>query len=470
MPISWSNPIPGRLRHLCCCVGLLAGATLVLPCYRLGAADDVGVAPDPEITPPASGQDPNGRIPRIAKPDDLPDPERWRYLPPARIKKGGFFDRFGITTFAIPIFFSQEATGTGAGVGLIDADFRGQDRRESVGAFISRTTLGQEQYAAFWRHNLEQRPAGNGGIYQRETEFVRATVGYRRTLTARFFGYGPDTAKDDQTSYTDATAWVGGGIQGSPVQGLPSLLGQFDLRLEHHDLAPGKVNGKSSTTDIYPELVAQGDRLGTAIVHTGLAWDTRDSSANPYRGFSVALDQDTRFDDHGDTSAVVTARATFAQALPSPFHDGGAADLRRRGPEENPPTDVFAIGGSLKRAYGPVPFYARPSLGGPDNLRGYLADRFTDAVAWNISAEWRTWILPRGFTISGDVRVERLGLAPFIDIGRVGRDVKEAFAGPVEVNPGLSLRIGWERALVFRLDIAKSKDQVGVNFQAGMAF
>ncbi len=470
MPISWSSPIPGRLRHLRGRVGLLIGLALVQPSQRLAAADAIGAAPDPEITLPASGQDPDGRIPRIAKPDDLPDPDRWRYLPPARIKKGDFFDRFGITTFAIPVVFSQEATGTGAGIGLIDADFRGQDRRESIGAFFSRTTLGQEQYAAFWRRNLEQRPAGNGGIYQRETAFVRATAGYRRTLTARFFGYGPDTAKDDQTSYTDAATWVGGGIQGSPLRRLPHLLGQLDLRLEHHDLAAGKVDGKSSTADLYPELVAQGDRLGAAIVHTGLSWDTRDSAANPYRGFSLALDQDTRFDDRGDASAVVTGSATFAQALPSPFHDGGAADLRKRGPEENPPTDIFAVGAFLKHAYGPVPFYARPSLGGSDSLRGYLADRFVDTVAWSVSAEWRTWILPRGFTIAGDVRVERLGLAPFIDLGRVGRDLQQAFSGTPEINPGLSLRIGWERALVFRLDVARSKDQVGVNFEAGMAF
>ena len=35
---------------------------------------------------PLDGLDPDGRIPRIQLPGDLPHPERWRYTPPGRIK------------------------------------------------------------------------------------------------------------------------------------------------------------------------------------------------------------------------------------------------------------------------------------------------------------------------------------------------------------------------------------------------
>jgi hypothetical protein len=37
---------------------------------------------------PLQGMEPSGRIPKVALPDDLPNPERWRYLPEGRIKPG----------------------------------------------------------------------------------------------------------------------------------------------------------------------------------------------------------------------------------------------------------------------------------------------------------------------------------------------------------------------------------------------
>ena len=438
----------------------------------LSAVEVDSEAPDPgtvAATTATLGQDPDGRIPLIAKPAEIAGQERWRYIPAARVKEGGFIERFGITTFAVPFVFSEEAIGTGVGIGLIDIDFMHHDRRDTAALFASRTTLGQEQYALVWQHLLQSRRMPDGGILQKETSFIDASANYSNTLTERFFGLGPDTTKQDETSYTDRATWAEIGVQGEPTR-LPDLIGQVHLRAEHHQLAAGEVPGEPSTTVAYPTLTSEADDITSLIVRTGVIWDTRDSSANPYRGYSLGVEADSYLDSGGPPAVILTGTATFTQSIPSLFHDGGLHDLRTRGPEENPPTDVIAVGGFWKRAYGDLPFYYLPSLGGANSLRGYVANRFVDAVAWDVSAEWRTWILPRGFTIYDDIRVERLGLAPFCDIGRVGHDAQQALAGPVEVNPGISLRMEFERAFVLRLDVARSADQIGVNFEAGMSF
>ena len=50
---------------------------------------------------------------------------------------------------------------------------------------------------------------------------------------------------------------------------------------------------------------------------------------------------------------------------------------------------------------------------GPDTLRGYIANRFTDDASWHAVAEYRFWIIPRGFAVTDTIRIERVGMALF---------------------------------------------------------
>ncbi len=418
-----------------------------------------------------SGQDADGRIPLQPLPAGIDERDRWRYLPPARMKVGSFIDRFGVTSYAFPIVFSEEAIGTGVGAGIVDTDFRNRGRAEIAVAFASITTEGQQQYVAAWRRNLHQVPEPRGGVFQRENANLGLQAGYSRTLTRRFFGFGPRSRFDDQTSYTDEAVESEAELQGHPLPGAAAVVGVIGLRIERHRLGRGRVAEHPTTPETYPDLVARADGVTSGVLRTGLAWDGRDSSANPYRGFTLGIDVDWRIDDrsHG-IGAVVGGRASWIVPIPSLFHDSGAADLAAKGPEENPPTDVIAVGVLVQDSRGDLPFYALPSLGGPNTLRGDLEGRYTDRAAWHASAEWRTWIMPRGFHIAGDARIERLGLAPFIDLGTVAPRLGDLPDARIHRSIGLGLRFCFERAVVLRLDVARSEDQTGVNFTAGMAF
>ncbi len=45
------------------------------------------------------GTEKNGRIPKSKRPDDLPHPNRWRYVPEGRLMDGNIFDRFLVSSF-----------------------------------------------------------------------------------------------------------------------------------------------------------------------------------------------------------------------------------------------------------------------------------------------------------------------------------------------------------------------------------
>ena len=94
---------------------------------------------------PFAGVDRDGRIPKVALPDDLPNPERWRYIPEGRLKPGNLFQRFLVSSFLAPFVFRSGDVGWGGGIALTDIDFRTQRRREFAGAFLSYTEKGQQK-------------------------------------------------------------------------------------------------------------------------------------------------------------------------------------------------------------------------------------------------------------------------------------------------------------------------------------
>ena len=410
---------------------------------------------------PFRGLDQDGRIPD-AKPAGLPDAERWRYIPEGRIKPGSPWERLYVSTFVAPIFFYEEAIGAGAGVAYTDIDFREQRRREFLGMFVAWTTEGQESYTGVWQRWLDFQEVPGGGVIIDERSYLRCIAGYERTRTRRFFGIGSDTTADDETSYTDEVsqanvrseyalphAWVvGAGVGG-----------------EHRNLAAGYLSGVPTTGDQHPGLVAAGDRITQGWVAGSLRYDTRDSPEVPYHGWSLGVEWQgpvaTTYRAHG---GVATMRGTLTVPLPGIFHAGGV------GAEENPPTDTLAFGASTSAAHGDLPFWALPSLGGSNTLRGYLADRFTDRAAWNAAVEWRLWVIPRGYAFTDSIRIERLGLAPFVDVGSVADNPGAFDEAQVRHSIGIGFRAMFERNAVFRLDIARSPEQVGVNFDFGMAF
>jgi hypothetical protein len=414
---------------------------------------------------PFAGMDKDGRIPKKKLPPDITNPDRWRYIPEGRIKPGNVLQRLFVSSFIAPILFFEQDVGAGGGVALTDIDFRQQRRQEFAGIFLSHTTEGQQRYTMVWQRWLNHRELENGGVAFEERSYIRGGTGYQKTLTVRFFGIGPDTSEDDETSYTEESVHARFLIQESFPDPGDKPVYRLSINAAHHDLFEGQVSGVPSTDDEHPDLFEDGEDYDILSLQGMLRYDTRDSQHAPYEGGLAELNvSGIPLQSNEELAAVTSIETNYAFKVPGIFHDDGDAD------EEHPPTDAFALGGQLITTHGELPFWALPSLGGRDTLRGYIQNRFTDRAAWHAAAEYRIWFLPRGFPLTETIRIERVGLAFFYDVGTVDDNVSDLMSATVHDSYGVSLRFSLERTALFRADLGFSDEGTNFTFAFGLSF
>jgi hypothetical protein len=461
-----------------------------LVCSRASLGPAAGRAAGPEASPPPEtddtrdeetieveeatdaydpweGMDRDGRIVAVKKPEQLPNPERWRYIPEGRIKPGNVFQRLLVSSFIAPFIFRDSDVGTGFGIALTDVDFRQKRRREFLGAFLSYTTKGQQKYSLVWRRWLHHVDLPEGGVLQEERSFWRARASYSKTLTRRFFGIGPDTDESDETSYQDKAVYLSLGVQSSFPEPGSNLVWELGTRAELHNLGDGSVSGAPDTSDEFPLIFADAENRNMGWLVSTIRWDTRDSTINPYRGWMVGADLDGALaQTDGQVGGVARVFGTKVFPVPGVFHDGGDSL------EENPPTDVLAFGFTTQQAFGDLPFYSLPTLGGEDTMRGYIEGRFYDDASWLIISEYRVWVVPRGFKIpfTKTIRIERVGVAFFYEVGAVADDWPALFSAKVRHSYGVGLRMTLERTAPFRIDLGFSEDGLQVSLGFGLTF
>ncbi len=424
--------------------------------------------PAPSTLPPVDpelGWAKGGVIPRESRPSDIDHPERWRYLPPGRIVPGSMLDRFLITSFIGPYAYYTREVGFGAGVAITDIDFRAQHRREAASISAERSTLGEEQYSIDWSRDLGHIDLPNGGVFEEERSWVSLDAGYHRVLTRRFFGFGADTPSANETSYTDESSFAGASISRALPRLGDDLVVSAGLQWQYHNLAAGHASGVPSTTVAYSGLVAPVDGNSSGWVDLGVAYDTRDSPPNPYRGWNAGLSLAAApWSSSAHAGGIVTANASAVMPVAGLFH-GPGFDW-----EEDPPTDVLAIGGFVSASYGNLPYYDLPSLGGSDTLRAYIADRFSGRDAWSMEMEYRFWTVPRGIYITRHIGIERMGLAPFIDLGSVADTPARLLHSRLHETIGIGARAMVERAALFRADFGWWRDSSAFTGGYGLTF
>ncbi|MCG8588550.1 MAG: BamA/TamA family outer membrane protein [Proteobacteria bacterium] len=433
------------------------------------AAEDAPVQlaltePEEEFDP-FEGIDPDGRIPTVERPPELPNPGRWRYIPEGRIKPGNVLQRFLVSSFIAPFVTSDSDVGTGGGLALTDIDFRRQRRREFAGAFVSYTSKGQRSGSFLWRRWLHHIDLPTGGVLQEERSFVGFGAGYRRSLTRRFFGLGDDTEESDETSYTDEVFDAEIELNRSlPKAGSDWVL-RVGLRGEFHELSDGRVSGRPDTEDVFPELFADAEDHNLGYLNVGLRWDTRDSQRQPYTGFVLEGFVDAALVQRGgDVGARYTLEASKVFRVPGLFHSGGDPD------EEHPPTDSLAFGLLTQTTSGDLPFFALPTLGGSVRHRGFIEGRFRDRSAWLGVVEYRPWVIARGIPITRTIRIERIGVGLFYELGSVADDWPDLFEAKLHQSYGAGLRFSLERSAIFRVDLGFSEDGLNVGARFGLSF
>ncbi len=420
----------------------------------------------------AAGYDPNQNmaadgttVVRPQLPDDLPNPERWRYTPGGRIKPGDMFDRFLVSSFITPILFREEDIGFGGGVAVTDVDFRNRQWRELLNAVVSYSEEGQQQLSMHWRRWLNHRSIPAGGIIRDERSTVAVSAHYSRTLTRRFFGLGSRTPESAESSYTEEFGLVGVGTRFSVPEAGDDTMLSFGAEVQHHGLQRGRVEAVPSTDDVFRAQFVEADGVDQLWLSAGAAFDARDSLANPYEGFRIGASVAVAPLQTGlDAGALFSLDANGAVRLPPLLHDGGSAE------QQNPPTDVLAVGGFVTAAAGELPYYSLPTLGGEDTLRGYIQRRFTDRVAVHGTVEYRFAIVPYGIRITDTIRIERIGAALFYDFGTLADDLDALGSGRFLDSYGAGFRIGFAREALFRVDLGFSEEDRLLTIAFGNTF
>ncbi|NCF98749.1 MAG: BamA/TamA family outer membrane protein [Planctomycetia bacterium] len=404
--------------------------------------------------------------------EELAYPDRWRWVPNDRLPKGGLVNRLLVTSFVSPIFFFEGDVGAGGGVGVTDIDFLGKRRSQFANTWITYTSEGQQRFSFSWRKWLAHIDDPGRGILQGDRDHVGISLESSRTLTSRFFGLGASTTLDDESSFTRATDSLGFNLQKSlPQIGGPWIY-SLGVTLQTDDISSGQVSEALNTVDEYPILTSEGDDFGAVWVQGSLRHDTRDAQHLPYEGHTIGISllgcpivsQETNTDSL-EGGLITTLHGSWVRPVAPLFHSGG--DQNR----EHPPIDSIAGYLKLSMSSGELPFWSLPSLGGSNSLRGSISGRWRGQHAWSAGAEWRPWVIPEGFAIYEDIRLERGGFALFLDLGSVSESLDQLIEEPVHYSYGIGLRFTFERQALFRADLGRSDDgEMNMSIRYGLPF
>ena len=240
-----------------------------------------------------------------------------------------------------------------------------------------------------------------------------------------FFGIGPDSARANQTSYAIRSDLFGAR---AGVRPLPLVMAGGGLEYLNPRLGEGKDSRVPSIETLFTPSSAPG--LGESVDYLRsmafLEVDYRQPK-NPRRGGWYRVDF-SRDDDR------TTGRYTFNRVDTDLRQFVGVLAGRR----------VIAarlfVSTSDTGAGRVMPFYAMPTLGGNDSLRGFREYRFRGPHAILTQAEYRYEIW------SG------LDGALFYDAGKVADSRSDLNFKDLESDYGFGFRFNTDNAIVFRVD------------------
>ena len=266
---------------------------------------------------------------------------------------------------------------------------------------------------------------------------------WQRSAFFRFFGLGPDTPENAETSYTRARVHAGAryglNLGGNWNAGVGIL---FDTDAVQDMGVPGLPLSRR----VFPNAPGMGGStiMGQAI---DLRFDTRPNFENSERGLFA------------------NAAAGVVEGLSgSPSYLRGSVRVRALHPE------LGFIAGAARFDWTGIstpraPFYDQSTLGGAFLLRGFTEDRFIDQNAWTFEAEQRIRLFQTHiYGVTADWRID-----PFIAVGQVYRAIDQAFSRP-RVAGGVGLRAWVRPNVVGRIDIANGGEGWKVYVEIGYPY
>jgi outer membrane protein assembly factor BamA len=268
---------------------------------------------------------------------------------------------------------------------------------------------------------------------------------YQNAASMPYYGEGPNSSKDNQSDYrSEFTSAHFGGQFHFLDQKLSAGYSVGGLLV---NVGPGDRGGWRSTDEIFneantPGLEKQSNFItGTALITADL---TTPSFSNP-KGLILEA-QDTQFwDQSGNNSSfhLLQTQATYYV----PFING-MRTLAFRARNET----TFHADGQQ------VPFYLQPTLGGPNDLRGYERYRYYDNGSSLLSAEYK-------WSVAGSVE-----MALFGDGGNVYSRPGLIGLRELRGDGGFGVRFKNKQQEIMRFDVGFSPEGVKVWFVFNNAF
>ena len=266
-----------------------------------------------------------------------------------------------------------------------------------------------------------------------------------RSLFYRFFGLGPDTEADAESSYTRLHGYV------SYRKGI-NLLHSFNIGVEldaARDIVQAiGVSGLPLSPDVFPTVQGMtgpgASILGQAI---DFRYDSRPLLDYSERGFYSRLRLGIVEGLSGSPSFF---RSQFQAKALIPEADWLQGGVRLFWNHVSSPN---------------IPFFYKSSLGGAFLLRGFTADRFVDQGAWTIEIEQRIRLLQTHiYGVTGDWRVD-----PFIAVGQVYANPSDIFSH-IRVTGGLGFRAFVRPNVLGRVDLAAGGEGLKTYVEIGYPF
>ncbi|HTF62858.1 MAG TPA: BamA/TamA family outer membrane protein [Edaphobacter sp.] len=282
------------------------------------------------------------------------------------------------------------------------------------------------------------------GLMNNHLEF-NANGAYENAASMPYYGEGPDSSKSNRSDFRRefTTAHFGGQVHFLDKR-LSAGYAAGGLLV---NVGPGDLGGWPSTDQIFneantPGLEKQSNFItGTASMVANLSTQ---GFSNP-KGLVVEAD-DTQFWDQSGNNASFHRLQTQATYY-VPFMNGmrTLAFRARNETTFHDPTQQ-------------VPFYLQPTLGGPDDLRGYERYRFYGNGASVLSGEYR-WSV-----------AESLELAVFGDGGNVYDRPGLIGLRDLRGDGGFGVRFKNKQQTIMRFDVGVSPEGVKVWFVFNSVF
>jgi len=243
-------------------------------------------------------------------------------------------------------------------------------------------------------------------------------LNYNSDYFPRFYGFGNNSAEDDETSYTSRTREAVAHLGYQVTQSLELI---WQERLTMTSLSDKHLPSLPATVELFPEAVRI--RQNTTFAHRlSLSYDTRDLEDTPTCGLLARV--------YGETAAKALGSDASYDRVGVVIKGFQPLDADRRF------ITAIRLEGQFMLREEDTPFFEWPQLGGFGSNRGYGEWRFIDRNMVAFTLEQRI----EAFSLNHFGVISHWEIAPFFDVGKVFPTIGKFNFRDLKPVGGLGLR------------------------------